>query len=81
MAGNRTLLLWFVPAMMEEPVHATPSEVTAEEGQVMLDGPDGVAVSMTPDAALETADRLLQEGLKGKGQEVAARRKRPLPEL
>ena len=54
-----------------------PGEVTAEEGQVMIDGPDGVAVSMTPDAALETAERLFQGGLKGKGQEVVARRRGP----
>ncbi|MCD2324893.1 hypothetical protein LQ953_12795 [Sphingomonas sp. IC-56] len=31
---------------------------TAEQGQVMLDGPDGVAVAMTPEAALLTAQSL-----------------------
>ncbi len=39
-------------------VHDTPSMVTAEQGEVQVDGPDGVAVSMTPDAAIETATRL-----------------------
>jgi hypothetical protein len=32
----------------------------AEAGEVMLDGPDGVAVSMTPDAANETGRRLIE---------------------
>lgn len=31
----------------------------AEAGQVILDGPNGVAVSMTPEAAQETARSLL----------------------
>ena len=33
--------------------------VSTEHGQVMLDGPDGVAVAMTPEAALETGRRLI----------------------
>ena len=33
--------------------------VSTENGQVMLDGPDGVAVAMTPDAAAETGRRLI----------------------
>ncbi len=36
-----------------------PGVATAEYGQVMLDGPDGVAVAMTPDAARETGRRLI----------------------
>lgn len=31
---------------------------TAENGVVILDGPDGVAVTMTPDAATRTAESL-----------------------
>ncbi|WP_077001195.1 hypothetical protein [Variovorax sp. KK3] len=31
---------------------------TAERGVVILDGPDGVAVTMTPEAAIGTADSL-----------------------
>lgn len=31
----------------------------AEDGQVILDGPNGVAVAMTPEAAEETARSLL----------------------
>ncbi|KQP49832.1 hypothetical protein [Pseudorhodoferax sp. Leaf274] len=33
-------------------------EATAENGVVILDGPDGVAVTMTADAADRTADSL-----------------------
>lgn len=33
-------------------------KATAEDGVVILDGPDGVAVTMTPDAAERTADSL-----------------------
>lgn len=36
-----------------------PGCVSMEHGQVMLDGPDGVAVAMTPEAALETGRRLI----------------------
>lgn len=45
-----------------------PSKVTAEEGEVQIDGPDGVAVSMTPEAAAETSDRLLKGAATGAGQ-------------
>lgn len=34
-------------------------KAAADEGLVILDGPDGVAVSMTPDAARETGRRLI----------------------
>lgn len=40
-----------------------PEEVagvaTAEQGVVLLDGPNGVAISMTPEAAEETGRRLM----------------------
>lgn len=35
-----------------------PSEVIAEQGEVIVEGPYGVAVTLTPDAAEETARRL-----------------------
>ena len=34
-------------------------QASAESGVVMLDGPDGVAVAMLPDAAEETGRRLI----------------------
>lgn len=57
----------------------TPSEVAAEEGEVVVDGPDGVAVSLTPEAALETSDRLLRGGLAAKGQQVEAEKENREP--
>ena len=36
-----------------------PSLVSAEEGEVLMDGPDGLATALTPDAAEETARRLI----------------------
>lgn len=35
--------------------HADPTQATAEAGEVMLDGPDGLALSLTPDAAHRSA--------------------------
>ena len=34
------------------------TEATAEEGEVMLDGPDGLAISLTPEAAVRTAQSI-----------------------
>jgi hypothetical protein len=48
----------------------TPSEVTAEQGEVVVDGPDGLAYSMTPEAAAETSDRLLEQAAIARGREV-----------
>jgi hypothetical protein len=41
---------------------------SAEEGQVMLDGPDGVAVTMSPDAAAGTAESLIAAAEAARGQ-------------
>ena len=57
-------------------VYDTPSEVTAEEGDVHIDGPDAVAVVLTPEAAIETSDRLLRGGLLAQGQRVAEKKRR-----
>lgn len=56
---------------MDSKVHDSPSEVGAEEGVVVVDGPDGVAVSLTPEAAAETSERLLFGAAKARGQEIA----------
>jgi hypothetical protein len=37
-----------------------PGHASVEDGVVLLDGPDGVAVSMTPQAAALTAESLWQ---------------------
>jgi hypothetical protein len=61
--------------MSHEKTWDEPSDVGAEEGEVIVDGPDGVAVSLTPDAALETSDRLLKGGLAARGQQIAEERR------
>ena len=38
---------------------ADASDVSVEAGAVIVDGPDGVAVAFTPDAAEETGRRLM----------------------
>lgn len=58
---------------MEDRVYDEATEVDAEDGKVVLDGPDGVAVLMTPEAALETSDRLLRGAALAAGQKVQKR--------
>lgn len=48
--------------------HRSPSQVTAEQGEVHVDGPDGVAVSLTPEAAEETGRRLIEAAGKARSQ-------------
>ena len=45
-----------------------PGAASAESGVVMLDGPDGVAVAMLPDAAEETGRRLIAAAQEARGQ-------------
>lgn len=54
-------------------VYKEPSIVTAEDGHVFLDGPDGVAVAVTPDAALEMSHRLREKAAQAEGQKIDAR--------
>ena len=51
-----------------EKAHGEPSEVRAEEGEVIAEGPDGVAVSVTPEAAAETFARRLYAAAQAQGQ-------------
>jgi len=57
--------------MEDEKVYDEPSRVCAEEGDVIVDGPDGVAISLTPAAAIETSNRLFQAGVAARGQRIA----------
>ena len=45
-----------------------PSVVAAEQGDVILEGPDGVAVTLTPDAAEETARRMIRAAAEARQQ-------------
>jgi hypothetical protein len=57
---------------MTREISDRPSEVSAEQGEVILDGPNGVAVSLTPEAARETSRRL-----QWAAEEAAAQRRGP----
>ena len=49
-------------------VYDEPSRVDAEDGAVILTGPGAVDVRMTPGAAEETSERLLEGAMKARGQ-------------
>jgi putative intracellular protease/amidase len=46
--------------MTSENAFDTPTNTDAVDGEVVLRGPDGVALSMTPEAAEETGRRLIE---------------------
>jgi hypothetical protein len=54
---------------MAKEIYEQPSTVTAEEGEVQVHGPDHVDVVLTPDAAEETSNRLLEGSMKARGQQ------------
>lgn len=58
--------------------HDQPSYVVAEQGAIIIDGPAGVAVTMTADAAEETARRLLAAAAEARRQEPHQPAHRPL---
>ena len=60
--------------MTDEPTYDEPSTVQAEDGVVTVDGPDGVDVKLTPEAAAETSDRLLEKSAEARGQRYLGER-------
>lgn len=50
--------------------HDTPTKATAEQGEVMLDGPDGVSVSLTPKAAKQSAKEIGRAAREASKQEI-----------
>jgi hypothetical protein len=56
--------------MMDRRIHDEPSNVDAEQGAVVVEGPDGVAVTFTPEAADETSDRLVFAAGKARSQQI-----------
>lgn len=48
-----------------------PSHITAIDGEVVMDGPDGVGHSYTPEAARETGRRLIEAASEAEGQDAA----------
>jgi hypothetical protein len=60
---------------MDSKVYEEPGEAEAVDGNVALMGPDGVSVMLTPEAAVETSNRLLDSGVTANGQRLEAGRK------
>ena len=54
--------------MTDDQVYDQPSQVDADEGVVIVKGPDAVDVRLTAGAAEETSERLLQGAMKARGQ-------------
>lgn len=54
--------------MVSLTAHSEPSEVNAEQGEVIVEGPDAVAVTLTPEAADETAKRLMKAAAEARRQ-------------
>ena len=54
---------------MSKKTYAKPSDVSSDDGRVIVDGPDHVDVALTPEAALETGGRLIDEAANAAGQE------------
>jgi hypothetical protein len=59
---------------MSNKPHDVPTNVTAEGGEVMLDGPEGLAVSFTPGAAAKSAAALAKAATKAGRQTKDTRR-------
>lgn len=54
--------------MTEKELFDRASEVSSDDGRVLVDGPDGVDVALTPEAAEETGDRLIRQAVTAAGQ-------------
>ena len=51
-------------------IYEEASEVSAKDGAVRLDGPDAGDVAMTPEAAEETAERMVDQAIMARGQRI-----------
>ena len=56
--------------MTEKELYSEASHVSAKDGEVLVDGPDGVDVALTPEAAEETGDRLIEQAAQAAGQRL-----------
>jgi hypothetical protein len=54
--------------MAKDKVYDEATDVSAKGGEVMLDGPDGVDVKVTPEAAEQTAENLIDGAVMARGQ-------------
>ena len=53
---------------MTKPTYDKPSDVTSEGGRVLVESPDHVEIALTPEAALETGGRLIDEAANAAGE-------------
>ena len=60
---------------VDDKVYDEPSDILAEDGSVKVSGPDAVDVRLTPEAAEETSNRLLEGSMKARGQAYFSRRR------
>lgn len=54
--------------MARDKLYDEATKVTADDGEVILDGPDHVDVKVTPEAAEKSADNLLEGAMVARGQ-------------
>ena len=54
--------------MVDDKLYDEATKVTARDGEVILDGPDGVDVKVTPEAAEQTAVNLEDAAVEARGQ-------------
>ena len=59
----------------DDKIYDDPSDVTAEDGAVTVKGPDAVDVRLTPEAAEETSNRLLEGSMRARGQAYFSKRR------
>jgi hypothetical protein len=52
---------------MEGEIYEEPSDVSAKDGGVRLSGPDAVDITMRPEAAEETAERMIDQAVIARG--------------
>ncbi len=56
--------------MSNDQTYDEATKVTAKDGEVILDGPDGVDVKFIPEAAEKTSDELLRGAMEAAGQRL-----------
>jgi hypothetical protein len=61
---------------VDSKAHDKPADVDAEDGDVIVVGPGGIAYSFTPEAAEETSDRMLFGAAKARGQQLREEERR-----
>lgn len=59
--------------MTDDKVYDEASKVSAEGGEVIVDGPDAVDVRLTPEAAEQTGENLTDQAVTARGQRRLSR--------